>query len=292
MTNFLQVLIAGLGQGSIYAVLALGLTLILRSTTVLNFSHGALYMASAFIALELIRAGVNYALAVLIAIAAVTLLGAVIDLIAFEPLLHKEHVTQVFATVAVSFIIVGIVQYMTVDQRGMPPILEAESLHFGELTINPQYLIMIGVLAVAGLTLALFFRYTRTGLIIRASTDNMRGAALVGIKVRQVFLIMWMLGAALAAIAGILAAPTTLVSATMGDTPMITALAAMTLGGFGSIPGSVIGGLVMGLLETGGNFYISTQLGGVAGFAAVFLLLVIRPGGLQRTRRAGEVRQA
>lgn len=292
MTNFLQVLIAGLGQGSIYAVLALGLTLILRSTTVLNFSHGALYMASAFIALELIRAGVNYALAVVIAIAAVTLLGAIIDLIAFEPLVHKEHVTQVFATFAVSFIIVGIVQYLTVDQRGMPPILQTESLHFGELTVNPQYLIMIGVLAVAGLILALFFRYTRTGLIIRASTDNMRGAALVGIKVRNVFLIMWMLGAALAAIAGILAAPTTLVSATMGDTPMITALAAMTLGGFGSIPGSVIGGLLMGLLETGGNFYVSTQLGGVAGFVAVFLLLVIRPGGLQRIRRTEGVRQA
>ena len=292
MTTFIQVLIAGLGQGSVYAIMALGLTLILRSTTVLNFSHGALYMASAFIALQLIRSGINYALAVFIAVAAVALIGAVINYVAFQPLLHKEHVTQVFATVAVSFIIVGIVAYVSVDQRGMPPILPVQSVRVGSVTFNPQYLIMIGVLVVAGIALALFFRYTKAGLIIRASTDNLRGATLVGINVRRVFLIMWSLGAALAAIAGILAAPTTLVSATMGDAPMITALAAMTLGGFGSIPGAVLGGLLMGLLETGGNFYVSTQLGGVAGFIAVFVLLVIRPGGLQRSGRHLEMRRA
>jgi branched-chain amino acid transport system permease protein len=291
VTTFIQVLIAGLGQGSVYAIMALGLTLILRSTTVLNFSHGALYMASAFIALELIRAGVSYAFAVVISVAAVALIGAIINFVAFQPLLHKEHVTQVFATFAVSSIIIGIVGYVTVDQRGMPPILPMQSVRVGSITFNPQYLIMIGVLVVAGTALALFFRYTRAGVVIRASTDNLRGATLVGINVRRVFLIMWTLGATLAAIAGILAAPTTLVSATMGETPMIAALAAMTLGGFGSIPGSVVGGLLMGLLETGGNFYVSTQLGGVAGFVAVFLLLVIRPRGLQGSGRHVEVRR-
>lgn len=291
MTTFVQVLIAGLGQGSIYALMALGLTLILRSTTVLNFSHGALYMASAFIALQLIRSGVGYAGAVLIAVAAVALIGAIINFVAFQPLLHKEHVTQVFATFAMSSIIVGIAAYVSVDQRGMPPILPMQSVRVGGVAFNPQYLIMIGVLAVAGTALALFFRYTKAGMIIRASTDNLRGATLVGINVRRVFLVMWCLGATLAGIAGILAAPTTLVSPTMGDTPMITALAAMTLGGFGSIPGSVVGGLLMGLLETGGNFYVSTQLGGVAGFVAVFLLLVVRPRGLQASGRHVEVRR-
>lgn len=291
MINFIQVAIAGLGQGSIYALMALGLTLILRSTTVLNFAHGALYMVAAFLTLQMVRAGWNYGLAILVAVAAVVLIGIIIDLVAFEPLLEKEHVTQVFATFAMSFIMIGIVQYMSVDQRGLAPIFSKQSIKLGALTVNPQYIVMIGVLIAAAIGLALFFSYTRAGLIIRASTDNMRGARLVGIRVRSVFMTMWGVGALLAAIAGILAAPTSLVTPTMGEMPMITALAAMTLGGFGSIPGSVFGGLAMGLLEMSGNYYVSTRLGGVAGFLAVFLLLIARPGGLQgiRFRRTARV---
>ena len=235
--DLIQVLVAGFGQGSIYALLALGLTLIYRSTTTLNFAHGALFMLGAFVALELITAGVNYALAVVLTLVLMAVLGLVIDKLAFQPLLKKDHVTQVFATVAVSFIVVGAVRFVTVDQRGMPPILGEGYLNVGDVVINTQYVMMILALIVVSLVLTFFFQRTRIGLIIRASTTSIRGADLVGINVKRVFGIMWAVGCLLAGLAGILAAPTLLVGPDVGNTPLIVGLVAMTLGGFGSIPG-------------------------------------------------------
>jgi branched-chain amino acid transport system permease protein len=282
--DLIQVLIAGLGQGSIYALLALGLTLIYRSTTTLNFAHGALFMLGAFVALELITVGVNYALAVVLTLVLMAVLGLVIDKLAFQPLLKKDHVTQVFATVAVSFIVVGAVRFVTVDQRGMPPLLGEGYLNVGDIVINTQYVMMIVALVVVSLILAFFFQRTRIGLIIRASTTSIRGADLVGINVKRVFGIMWAVGCLLAGLAGILAAPTLLVGPDVGNTPLIVGLVAMTLGGFGSIPGAVLGGLLMGLLEATANFYVSTQLGAVSGFVVVLVLLVVRPEGILGVR--------
>ena len=282
--DLVQVLIAGLGQGSIYALLALGLTLIYRSTTTLNFAHGALFMLGAFVALELITSGVNYALAVVLTLVLMAVLGLVIDKLAFQPLLKKDHVTQVFATVAVSFIVVGAVRFVTVDQRGMPPMLGDGYLHVGDVVINTQYVMMIVALVVVSMILTFFFQRTRIGLIIRASTTSIRGADLVGINVKRVFGIMWAVGCLLAGLAGILAAPTLLVGPDVGNTPLIVGLVAMTLGGFGSIPGAVLGGLLMGLLEATANFYVSTQLGAVSGFVVVLVLLVVRPEGILGVR--------
>ncbi|HSF26720.1 MAG TPA: branched-chain amino acid ABC transporter permease [Actinomycetes bacterium] len=282
--DLIQVLIAGFGQGSIYALLALGLTLIYRSTTTLNFAHGALFMLGAFVALELITAGVNYALAVVLTLVLMAALGLVIDKLAFQPLLKKDHVTQVFATVAVSFIVVGAVRFVTVDQRGMPPILGEGYLNVGDIVINTQYAMMILALILVSLVLTFFFQRTRIGLIIRASTTSIRGADLVGINVKRVFGIMWAVGCMLAGLAGILAAPTLLVGPDVGNTPLIVGLVAMTLGGFGSIPGAVLGGLLMGLLEATANFYVSTQLGAVSGFVVVLVLLVARPEGILGVR--------
>ncbi|HEY9477861.1 MAG TPA: branched-chain amino acid ABC transporter permease [Microbacteriaceae bacterium] len=283
--DLVQVLIAGFGQGSIYALMALGLTLIYRSTTTLNFAQGALFMLGAFLTLELIMAGVPYLLAIGLALVILAVLGLTIDKLAFQPLLKKDHVTQVFATVAISFIIVGAVRFVTVDQRGLPALLGGKGyLEIGGAVINTQYLMMIASLIVVGLLLAYFFQRTRIGLIIRACTDNLRGADLVGINVKRVFAIMWGLGAVLAGLAGILAAPTLLVSPDVGNTPLVIGLVAMALGGFGSIPGAVIGGLLMGLLEQVANFYVSTQLGAVAGFLVVLVLLIVRPNGIMGFR--------
>ncbi|HLT67004.1 MAG TPA: branched-chain amino acid ABC transporter permease [Microbacterium sp.] len=286
MTDFLQVAISSLGQGSVYALLALGLTLIYRSTTTVNFAHGALFMLGAFIALELMILGVPYLLAVVLAIVIMALLGWGIDKVAFEPLVKKEHVAQVFATIAVSFVITGVVRFFTVDQRGMAPIFGDNAyLRMGELTINTQHLAMIASLVVVSLALGWFFQRTRIGLVIRACTSNLRGADLVGINVKRVFAIMWSLGSALAALAGILVAPTLLVGPDIGNRPLVIGLAAMALGGFGSIPGALIGGLAMGLIEGFSGYYISTQLGAVAGLVVVLAVLVFRPNGLLGMRQ-------
>lgn len=281
LTDLLQVLISSLGQGSVYALLALGLTLIFRSTTTVNFAHGSLFMLGAFVALELLILGAPYLLAVVGSLIFMAILGWIIDKVAFEPLLKKDHVTQVFATVAVSFIVTGVARYLTVDQRGMPPIFgDAAYIQTSGLAINTQHLAMIASLIIVSLLLGYFFRRTKIGLVIRACTSNLRAADLSGINVKRVFAIMWGLGAALAGLAGILAAPTLLVGPDIGNRPLVIGLAAMALGGFGSIPGALIGGLAMGLLEGFSGFYISTQLGAVAGLVVVLALLIARPNGL------------
>ena len=279
--DLVQVLVSGLGQGSVYALVALGLTLIYRSTTTLNFAHGALFMLAPFIALALYVRGTPLLFSIVVALLAVAILGWVVDKMAFEPLLEKDHITQVFATVAIGFIITGAVRYVTVDQHAMPPFLGNDAyVDVLGAKVSTQYFVMIAALVLTSLALAYFFLRTQLGLIIRACTGNLRGASLVGINVRRVFGLMWALGALLAGLAGVLAAPTLLVGADIGNRPLIIGLAAMALGGFGSIPGAVLGGLLMGLLEVFGAFYISTQLGDVTGLLVILLLLLVRPTGI------------
>ncbi|MPZ52961.1 MAG: hypothetical protein GEU79_09560 [Acidimicrobiia bacterium] len=281
MTDFIQILISGLGQGSVYALVALGMTLIYRSTSTLNFAHGGLFMLGPFLSLIAIGRGVPVGLALLLSLVIVGVLGVIIDRVAFEPLLNKDHVTQVFATVAVGFILIGAARYFTVDLLPMAPLFsETPYLEMGDAVVGTQYLVMIATLIVVAVVLALFFLRTRVGLIVRATTQNLRGAELSGINVRRVFQLMWGIGAFLAALAGVLAGPTMLVSADMGERPMIIGLAAMVLGGFGKITGAVLGGILLGLLETFSAFYVSTALGDVTGLLIILIVLVLRPAGL------------
>lgn len=280
-TDFIQVLVSGLGQGSVYALVALGMTLIYRSTTTLNFAHGSLFMLGPFLTIVLAGRGMPSGLALIVAVVVVGALGVVIDRFAFEPLLDKDHVTQVFATVAVGFILIGAARYMTVDLRPMAPLFaDTPYTTIGGAVVGTQYLVMIVTLVLVAALLAVFFLRTRVGLIVRATTQNLRGAELAGINVRRVFQLMWGIGAFLAALAGVLAGPTMLVSADMGERPMIIGLAAMVLGGFGKITGAVVGGLLLGLLETFGAFYVSTALGDVTGLLVILVVLVLRPSGL------------
>lgn len=279
MDRLLPIVVAGLGVGSVYALVAFGLTMIYRSTTVMNFAHGQVFMLGAVIALILIEDGMPYVLAILCSVAAAFVVGVLIEKVAMERLLNADHVVLVFATVAVGFIILGAVRYFSFDQRGMPPLISG-NVRIGGAVIDPQYLLTLGVLAAISGTFAWVFLRTPVGRVARASTQSLRGAGLVGIDVRRVFTVMWGLGCAVAALGGILAAPTLSVSPDIGERPLILGFAVMALGGFGSFLGAVVGGLILGVVEQLAAFYVSTTLGDAIGFVVILLVLLIRPSGL------------
>lgn len=283
MEDLLQVLVSGLSQGAVYALMGLGLTFIYRSTTVLNFAQGENFMLGAFTTVVLIEDGVPYLLAVGIAVVALLLVGILLDKIAFEPLVERDHVTQVFATIAVSVIIKGLVRRVAVDARGVPPLVDAEFIRVGSAVLNPQHVLTVLALVIVSIFFWLLFMRTRLGRVLRASTESLRGATLVGIDVRTVFAAMWGVGAAVGAIAGILAAPTLLFSPDMGARPLLLGFAAMALGGFGSFVGAVVGGVLLGLIQVGAGFYVSTTLGDLSGLLLIFLVLLVRPEGIFRT---------
>jgi branched-chain amino acid transport system permease protein len=278
--DLIQVSVSGLSQGAIYGLMALGLTVIFRSTTVLNFAHGESFVLGAFLTLAALDHAIPYPLAVACALVAVFGVGLAINRVAFQPLLESEHTTQVFATVAISFIIKGVIRYFSVDQRGMPPLLGGGPVRLAGAVLNPQHLLTAGTLVLVTAVFGFIFLRTRLGRILRASTQNLRGAKLVGINVKRVFAIMWGVGLAVGAIAGILAAPTLLVSPDVGGRPLLLGFAAMALGGFGSFPGAILGGVAIGLFEAFGGFYVSTTLGDLAGFMAILAVLLFRPQGI------------
>jgi len=280
MTTFLQSLIAGLSEGSIFALLALGMVLVLRATTILNFGHAVNFMAAPVMVLFMTKAGVPLLLASAVSLVGVFILGLIIERVTIQPLFNAEHLPQVFATVAVLFIGEGVVRSLVAVPQRIPPLMGNTVIRVGDVALNPQYLLSIGVLIVFLIALVVVFQRTSTGRVLRATTENLRGASLVGINTKRVFLITWAVAAVLGAVAGLLAAPVYLVSADMGARAVNMAFVGMALGGFGSIPGAVLGGLLVGVTNLLASTYISTTLGDGAGFLLILLVLLVRPQGI------------
>ena len=280
MVSPVLIVVSGLSQGAIYALVALGLTIIYRSTTVVNFAHGAIFMLSALVAAVLIQSGTPYLLAVAAGLAVAVVVGVLIQTVVMNRILTQDHMTLVFATVAISFIIRGAATLYSVEIRGMPAVFGNTQMDIGGAVVSPQYVLTSAALVVVAAGFGYVLVGTKAGSLIRASTQSLRGAALVGIDVRRVFATTWAIGAGLAGLAGVLAAPTLLVGPSMGDRPLILGFAAMALGGFGSLLGAILAGLILGVLEQIANFYISTSLGDMIGFLVIAVVLVVRPSGL------------
>ena len=280
MTTFIQSFIAGLSEGSIFALMALGMVLILRATTILNFGHAVNFMAAPVMVLFMTRAGVPLLLASAISLVGVFILGLIIERVTIQPLFNAEHLHQVFATVAVLFIGEGVIRSLVAVPQRIPPLMGDTVTRVGDVALNPQYLLSIAVLIVFLIALVVVFQRTSTGRVLRATTENVRGASLVGINTKRVFLITWAVAAVLGAVAGLLAAPVYLVSADMGARAANMAFVGMALGGFGSIPGAVLGGLLVGVTNLLASTYISTTLGDGAGFLLILLVLLVRPQGI------------
>lgn len=277
-----QLIVSGLAVGCVYALVALGMTVLYRATTVVNFGHGEFFMLGAFLVYAARESlAWPYIAAIPAACAALFLVGLAIERGLMRPLQHAPHISLAMMTVAFSFLLRGVARFFHGrDIAQLPPLLQGAPVSLGGVVLLPQDILVIGVSIAVVVGFFLFFQGTRTGKIIQAASLNPKGAALVGINLPFFHALMWGTAAVIGALAGILIAPMTLVYPDMGGHVLIRAFAAMTLGGFGSLPGAVIGGLTLGLCENLMGGYISSALVEIAAYLIIIVVLLVRPRGL------------
>jgi branched-chain amino acid transport system permease protein len=279
---FFQLIISGIAQGAIYALVGLSLTVVYRATTVVNFGHGDVVMAGAFVAYILVvLLGLPFLPAALAAVALLFGLGLAIQRGFIEPIKAGPHIGFAMMSIAIGYVLRGIARAgWGREVLPMPRVFNLPPIFIGDLVLTGDAIVVIGVV-VSFLTIffVVFYR-TRTGQIVQAVYQSERGAALVGINVRAFHGIMWGVGAAMGAIAGVLLAPITLLYPDLGANFLIRGFAAMTLGGFGSLWGAVAGGVLLGISEQLLGAYVSTKLIDIAAYLVIIAVLVLRPVGL------------
>jgi len=281
MTIFIQQVINGLTLGSVFALVALGLTMIYGILHVANFAHGSLYMLGGYVIyLLLASVEINYWLAILIAAVIFAFIGMVIERLVFRPLAGKPPLNPFIAAIGLIFILNNIaLAAWGASYRRFPPI-NIDSFHLLGATVTVQRVIVLGITIILIVLLYLFLKKTAMGSTIEAVAQDPEGAELVGINVNRVGAVTFALGTGLAAVAAGLIGPLTLIYPTMGDHITLYAFVIIILGGMGSIPGAIFGGYLLGLLKCLSAAYISVAYNEVVVFAAMIAVLAIKPTGL------------
>ncbi len=281
MLDFLQQMIGGIALGCVYGLIALGFVLIYKATEVVNFAQGEIMMLGAFVSYTFIATlGLNYWLAFVACLACMALAGSVMERLVVRPILGYPQFSIVMATIGLGLVIrslVGII-WGTDDLRIETPFTDGV-IKFGGLVIAEDSLSIIVATALLCVILFAFFRYTRIGIAMQATSQNMLAAYYMGIPVKKMFSLIWCLSAMVACCAGILLAPITLVHSNLGFLG-IKAFPAAVLGGFGSIPGALAGGITIGVVESLSGFYLPEGFKDVSAYVVLLAVLLWRPQGI------------
>jgi len=285
-----QYLLSGLTVGSIYALVALGFAIIYNASHVINFAQGEFVMIGGMATVSLVGAGLPLAPAAALAVALAALIGLALARFAVQPARDASVVTLIIITIGAAILLRGIAALVW-DKRvhALPAFSGEAPIALAGATLAPQSLWVIGVAALIVCALWLFFNRTLTGKAILAVSHNRFAAQLMGISVRRVLLASFALSAALGALAGILVAPITFTSWDVGVMLGLKGFAAAILGGMGSGPGAVLGGLALGLLESLGAGYLSSAYKDAIAFVVMLAVLMLMPGGLLGRRAAERV---
>lgn len=281
MDIFLQQVLNGLTLGGIYSLVALGLTLVYGILHVPNFAHGAFYMVGAFVALKLMTGWeVNYWIAMIGAAAVVGVIGALAERLVFHPLRHHAGLHPMIAAIGLLlFLEAGAQALWGADFLRMPTPFTG-IIEIAGVTAPVQRLMIIAGAFTLMAALQLFLTRTVAGSTIVAMAQNRDGASLVGIDANRVAMLTFGISGALAAVAATLYAPINLVYPAMGHLVITKAFVIIILGGMGSVPGAIVGGLIIGFAESFGAYYISTDYKDIISFVLLVVILSLRPQGL------------
>ncbi len=284
MERFLQYVLAGLSAGSLYALVALGLVLIYRSTRVLNFAHADMATVGTFIAFSMITSGLPFWMALAGALLAGATVAVVFYFGALVPAQRKgaNHLGQVILTLGLSLILQGLTVYRwgAEPDRFPFPLSDTKVWKVGPVFVSELALGTLAAAAVASLVLYLITQRTRLGLAMRATSENLQAAQTLGIPTRGVLAFAWGVAAALAVVAGVFLAPVLLLDPFFMLDAMFKGLAAAVLGGLNSLPGAVLGGLILGVAESLGGAYVSLEFKTSLAFILIVVVLLARPEGL------------
>ena len=285
MMTFINYLLSGISLGSVYAIIALGYTMVYGIAKMLNFAHGDVIMVGAYICFFAVtRYGLPPLVGVLASVLVCTVLGIVVERLAYKPLRSAPSLAVLITAIGVSYFLQNGAQLLwTPNPKVFSSIVGNDrlSLFNGQLSVSYVTLVTIVSCIVIMLALTWFTGNTKMGKAMRACSEDKGAAQLMGINVNRTISVTFAIGSGLAAIAGVLlcSAYPTLVPTT-GSLPGIKAFTAAVFGGIGSIPGAMLGGILLGVIEIFAKAYISTQLSDAVVFAVLIIVLLVKPTGL------------
>lgn len=281
MAELLQFIFSGLTVGAIYALVALGFTLIYKASDIINFAQGEFVMLGGMTTVFMALAGLPLPVAALIAVVATTAVGLALHRFAIEPARGASPVALIMITIGASIFLRGVAQ-IVFDRRfhSLPPLLAGEPIQFGGAAILPQSLVVLASATVIVALLWLFIDRTLLGKAVLATAANRLGARIIGINTGRIVDFSFAVSAAIGAIAGILITPIALTSYDAGTLLALKGFAAAMLGGIGSAAGAVVGGLLIGMFEALAAGYISSNYKDAVSFLIILVVLIVIPQGL------------
>lgn len=294
MSQFLQFLFIGLGNGAVYAMIGMGLVAIYRATGLLNFAQGEMAMFATFLVWTLHDLGLPLWLAALGGMAGGAVVGAVTYQVVVRPVgdPHQKPLAVVIVTIGLFLAFNALAQLIWgTDQRPLDPLFGTGEFLVGGVAIDHQKVGALAVLGIEAVAFYLLFMKTKLGLAMRSVASNPESSALCGVPVSRILLVGWALAAAVGAIGGVFMAPNSAVDANLMQVPLIFAFAAITLGGFDSFVGAVVGGLTIGVLTDVVPKYVGfvEKMPTAPAFVAILVVLLIRPQGLFGSQRVARV---
>jgi branched-chain amino acid transport system permease protein len=281
LDTWAQLTVNGIAVGAIYALVALGMVLIYKATEVLNFAHGDLLVLSAFAAWGLITLWqLPFWLVLLLVVAGVSVFAYALDALVIRRIAGQPQFAGVMLTIALAFMIRGAISMVFgPESRSYATPWSNQHTAIAGVAFAQLQLVILVVALLVTLFLFLFFRFTRLGIAMQAASQNQLAAYLNGVRVKRLNSLVWALGGVTAAFAGVLLAPITLVDINLWFVTL-KALSALVLGGFGSIPGAILGGLLIGLIEQYAGVYLPDGSKEIAAYLVLIVMLVLRPNGL------------
>jgi branched-chain amino acid transport system permease protein len=283
LEQFLQQMVNGLSLGSIYALIALGYTMVYGIIKLINFAHGDVYMIGAYIGFAAITyAHLSFFPALIITMVLCAVLGMIIERVAYKPLRNSSRITVLITAIGVSLLLEYVMMFFVgAEVRSYPKVLTNKIYHFGDVVINLQQIYILVTALALMILLQFIVHKTKTGKAMRAVSIDSDAAQLMGIKVDKTISVTFAIGSALAGAAGVLVGIYyNSIDPLMGIMPGLKAFVAAVFGGIGSIPGAMIGGLAIGIMETLVSGYGNSMYRDAVVFAFLIIILIIKPSGL------------